>query len=44
MLRVVNFITVMENQYLYWTPVTNVNALLPENAHILEYLEAPKND
>lgn len=34
----------MENQYLYWTPVTNVNALLPENAHILEYLEEHKND
>lgn len=34
----------MENQFLYWTPVTNVNALLPENAHILEYLEGHKND
>ena len=34
----------MENQFLYWTPVTNVNALLPENAHILEYLEEHKND
>lgn len=34
----------MENQYLYWTPVTNVNALLPENAEVLEYLEAHKND
>ncbi len=34
----------MEDGYLYWTPVTNVNALLPENAHILEYLEAHRND
>lgn len=34
----------MESQFLYWTPVTNVNALLPENARILEYLEEHKND
>ena len=34
----------MEGGYLYWTPVTNVNALLPENAHILEYLEVHRND
>ena len=34
----------MEGGFLYWTPVTNVNALLPENAHILEYLETHRND
>ena len=34
----------MKGGYLYWTPVTNVNALLPENIAILNYLEEHKND
>lgn len=34
----------MKSGYLYWTPVTNVNALLPENIAILNYLEEHKND
>ena len=34
----------MKAGYLYWTPVTNVNALLPENIAILNYLEEHKND
>ena len=34
----------MDDGYLYWTPVTNVNALLPENIAILNYLEEHKND
>lgn len=29
----------MKGGYLYYTPVTNVNALLPENSAILNYLE-----
>ena len=34
----------MKAGYLYWTPVTNVNALLPENISVLNYLEEHKND
>lgn len=34
----------MNNGYTYLTPVTNVNALLPENAAILQYLEEHKED
>ena len=34
----------MDYGFTYLTPVTNVNALLPENAHILKYLEEHKEE
>lgn len=34
----------MDYGFTYLTPVTNVNALLPENAHILKYIEEHKEE
>lgn len=34
----------MKSGYTYQTPVTNVNALLPENSHILQYIENHKEE